>query len=188
MVSTSKAKKGRISFIIFLYMDDLLVVGSCETKTEQFKDKMKQVFEMTDLGKVAYFLGMELLSTSCGMILHQSKFAKEILTKFNMLECNIVVTQAETNLKLVSSDEGEEDEVDATILRQLVGSLRYLCLSRPNISYGVGLVNRFMSNPIKQHFNSRKKIMKDVNGTLYYGLVFLQDKGNNILKLTSFLC
>lgn len=114
---------------------------------------MKQVFEMTDLGMLAYFLDMEFLPTSGGMILHQAKYAKEILTKFN-IECNTVVTPAETNMKLVNSDEGKEDGMNATTYRQLVGFSRYLCQTRPNIFYVVSLVSRSMSNPVKQHFKA----------------------------------
>lgn len=69
---------------------------------------MKKVFDMTELGKLTYFLGMEFLSTSDGMILHQAKYASEILSKFNMLECNTAVTPTDTNLKLMDSDEGKE--------------------------------------------------------------------------------
>lgn len=100
--------------IIYLYVDDLLVTGSCDTEIEQFKEKMKQVFEMTDLCKLAYFLSMEFLHTSGGMIMHQVKYTKEILTKFNMLECNTAITLAGINLELVDSGEGKEDKVDAT--------------------------------------------------------------------------
>lgn len=130
-------------------MDYILIIRSYETEIKQFKDKMKQVFEMTDLGKSAYFFGMEFLPTSGGMILHQAKYEKDILTKFSMLECNTLVIPAETNLKLVNSNEDKEDRMDATTFTQLVGSLRYLCQIRPDIYYPVGLVSRFMNNPLK---------------------------------------
>lgn len=130
-------------------MDYLLIIRSYETEIKRFKDKMKQVFEMIDLGKSTYFFGMEFLPTLGGIILHQAKYEKEFLTKFSMLECNTLVTPAETNLKLVNSNEDKKDRMDATTFTQLVGSLRYLCKSRPDIYYPVGLVSRFMNNPLK---------------------------------------
>lgn len=82
------------------------------------------------------------------MILYQAKYENEILIKFNIFECNYTITPADTNLNFGESDAGEEDKVDATMFKQLVGSLRYLCQSRPHISFSVGLVIKFMSNPL----------------------------------------
>ncbi|GAU38979.1 hypothetical protein TSUD_378550 [Trifolium subterraneum] len=107
--------------IICLYVDDLLVTGSSLTEIENFKSQMESGFEMTDLGKLTYFLGMELLETPKGMILHQAKYATEILKKFEMLDCNSSVTAADTRLKL--EVEESSDTVDSTMFRQLIGSL-----------------------------------------------------------------
>lgn len=98
-------------------MDDFLVTGSCAAEIEQFKENMKQIFDMTNLGKLGYFLRMEFLSTLGGMILHQFKHASEIFPKLNMLGCNTVVTSADINLKLVDSGEGKEDKVNVITTR-----------------------------------------------------------------------
>ncbi|MCI38782.1 hypothetical protein A2U01_0060011, partial [Trifolium medium] len=70
------------------------------------------------------------------MVLHQAKYASEILKKFEMLECNSSITPADTKLKI--EEDGTGDTVDPTMFRQLIGSLRYLCQTRPDISYAVG--------------------------------------------------
>jgi hypothetical protein len=132
--------------IICLYVDDLLVTGSSLVEIKNFKSQMQSEFEMTDLGKLTYFLGMELLETSGGIVLHQAKYAKEILRKFEMVDCNSSVTPADTKVKIEDDDTSEA--VDSTMFRQLVGSLRYLCQSRPDISYVVGYISRFMSKPL----------------------------------------
>jgi hypothetical protein len=99
---------------------------------------------------------MELLETPKGMILHQAKYATEILRKFEMLDCNSSVTPADTRAKIEEDASG--DAVDSTMFRQLIGSLRYLCQTRPDISYAVGYVSRFMSKPLKPHLLDTTKL------------------------------
>ncbi|KAK2403542.1 putative mitochondrial protein [Trifolium repens] len=170
--------------IICLYVDDLLVTGSSLVEIKNFKSQMQSEFEMTDLGKLTYFLGMELLKTSGGIVLHQAKYAKEILRKFEMVDCNSSVTPADTKVKIEDDDTSEA--VDSTMFRQLVGSLRYLCQSRPDISYAVGYISRFMSKPLKSHFLAAKRILRYINGTVHYGVLFPYSSNRETLELVGF--
>ncbi|GAU22332.1 hypothetical protein TSUD_106600 [Trifolium subterraneum] len=170
--------------IICLYVDDLLVTGSSPLEIENFKSQMKSEFEMTDLGKLTYFLGMELLETPKGVILHQAKYATEILKKFEMLDCNSAVIPADTRLKL--EVDGSSETVDSTMFRQLLGSLRYLCQTRPDISYAVGYVIRFMSKPLKSHFLAAKRILRYINDTIHYGVLFPYSRDSSKLELNGF--
>ncbi|KAK2372557.1 putative mitochondrial protein [Trifolium repens] len=170
--------------IICLYVDDLLVTGSSLIEIKNFKSQMQSEFEMTDLGKLTYFLGMELLETSRGIILHQAKYDKEILRKFEMIDCNSSVTPADTKGKIENDDTSEA--VDSTMFRQLVGSLRYLCQSRPDISYAVGYISRFMSKPLKSHFLAAKRILRYINGTVHYGVLFPYSSNRETLELVGF--
>ena len=94
---------------------------------------------MTDLGKLTYFLGMEFIEVPEGLAMCQMKYASDILKRFNMVNCNPSSSNAETNLKLVMND--EEELVDPTLFKQIVVSLRYLCNSRPDIAYSVGIIS-----------------------------------------------
>ncbi|WJX32793.1 hypothetical protein P8452_21078 [Trifolium repens] len=179
-----KCSDDKHMLIICLYVDDLLVTGSSSIEIENFKSQMKCEFEMTDLGKLTYFLGMELLETPKGMILQQAKYATEILRKFEMLDCNSSVTPADTRAK-IEEDTGS-DAVDSTMFRQLIGSLRYLCQTRPDISYAVGYVSRFMSKPLKCHLLTAKRILRYINGTIHYGVVFPYSKDNGKFELSGF--
>jgi hypothetical protein len=170
--------------IICLYVDDLLVTGSSLVEIKNFKSQMQSEFEMTDLGKLTYFLGMELLETSGGIVLHQAKYAKEILRKFEMIDCNSSVTPADTKVKIEDDDTSEA--VVSTMFRQLVGSLRYLCQSRPDISYAVGYISRFMSKPLKSHFLAAKRILRYINGTVHYGVLFPYSSNRETLELVGF--
>ncbi|MCH80525.1 copia-type polyprotein [Trifolium medium] len=132
--------------------------GVDESGIEEFKLVMNKEFEMTDLGRMTYFLGFEFVQTSRGMIMHQHKYAEELLERFEMNECNSVSNTCETNSKLEECS--DEEMVDSTMFKQIVGSLRYLCNSRPDICYAVGVVSRFMSMPRKSHLIVAKRILR----------------------------
>ncbi|MCH81362.1 copia-type polyprotein, partial [Trifolium medium] len=156
--------------LICLYVDDLLVTGSNVSEIKKFKTVMMNEFEMTDLGKISYFLGLEFLNTSKGLMLHQRKYAGEILKRFNMSECTYAVTPMETNLKLEKNV--DEDAVDPTLFKQIVGSLRYLCNSRPDICFAVGLISRFMEEPKQSHMKAATRVLRYVAGTQDFGILF----------------
>eukprot|EP00253_Pinus_taeda_P035688 PITA_35688 len=100
---------------------------------------------MTDLGYVHYYLGIEVTQHPNSIFLSQKKYIGYLLNRFGMTECNPLSTPMEQNLKLTSI-EGKEFE-DATKYRQLVGSLIYLTTTRPNISFTVGILSKFMQKP-----------------------------------------
>ena len=83
---------------------------------------------MKDLGLMHYFLGLEVWKSSEGIFLNQGKYAVEILKRFNMLECKVMATPMDSNLKLLADDSSEL--VDMTHYRQIIGSLMYLILDQ----------------------------------------------------------
>ncbi|XP_019425043.1 PREDICTED: uncharacterized protein LOC109333917 [Lupinus angustifolius] len=125
---------------------------------------------MTDLGKLSYFLGLEFTYTSAGILKHQKKYAKDLLKRFNMNSCNPALNPVETQLKVTKDEEGEA--VNETLYKHMVGSLRFLCNNIPDLSYGVGLVSRFMCNPKKSHMSVVKRLLRYVQGTSDYGILF----------------
>ncbi|KAK2359746.1 putative mitochondrial protein [Trifolium repens] len=156
--------------VLCLYVDDLLITGSDEGCISEFKEELKREFEMTDLGHISYFLGIEFLRTENGILLHQSRYASEILKKFEMDKCNVVLSPAEPRFQLSSSE--NEKDVDPTYYRKLIGSLRYLCNTRPDIAYNVGIVSRFMEKPKTSHLIAVKRILRYVKGTIECGILF----------------
>ncbi|KAG8485239.1 hypothetical protein CXB51_021138 [Gossypium anomalum] len=132
---TLYVKKNKIEtqLVVSLYVDDLLVTGGDEVDLAEFKTKMKQMFEMTDLGLMTYFLGMEVNQTQGGICLKQESFALKVLTKFSMLNCKPTPTPVVAGAKL-SSLEGHE-EVCETTYRSLIGCLLYLTATRPDIMF-----------------------------------------------------
>jgi hypothetical protein len=156
--------------ILCLYVDDLLFIGSIEKMFAEFKHSMFKGFEMTDNGLMSYFLGIEVKQENDGIFISQKKYMREIFEKFKMDNCNAVNTPVATGLKL--SKEGEGKLFNSTMYKSLVGSLRYLTMTRPDILYGVGLVSRYMKTPRESHWLTTKRILRYIKGTLNFGLFY----------------
>jgi hypothetical protein len=172
------------AILICLYVDDLLITGSNTDSIEKFKGRLKVEFEMSDLGKLNYFLGLEFHYASDGVVLHQRKYIADVLKRFHMENCNEAETPMEANLKLSMSE--DEQAVDATLFKQVVGSLRFICNTRPDINYAVGSVSRFMSKPKTSHLIAAKRILRYLKGTKDYGLVFPTSNNNSQIELAGF--
>ncbi|KAM0001541.1 putative RNA-directed DNA polymerase [Helianthus debilis subsp. tardiflorus] len=163
-------KKSDSLLIVGVYVDDIIVTGPKERDIGIFKSKMKSAFEMSDLGQLSYYLGIEVDQQKTGIILKQSAYAKKILKLAGMTECNSSKFPMHHKLKLTK--EGEGKEVDPTLYRRLIGSLRYLIHTRPDISYSVGVVSRFMEKPKENHLLAVKHILRYIKGSVHYGLKY----------------
>ena len=97
---------------------------------------------MTYLGLMHYFLGIEVVQSSDGIFISQKKYALEILNRFKMKNCNSVCTPTDLSLKLIKDD--ARKKVNATLYKQIVGSLIYLTSTRLDVMYDVSLINRYM--------------------------------------------
>lgn len=128
---------------------------------------MKSKFSMTDLGLLSYYLGIEVKQTEEGITLCQSGYATRILEKMGMEKCNSAQFPMEPKLKLSKFSKAEK--VDSTEYRSVVGSLRYLLHTRPDLNFAVGYVSRFMENPTKEHMTAVKHILRYVRGTVGLG-------------------
>ncbi|GAU42845.1 hypothetical protein TSUD_387380 [Trifolium subterraneum] len=158
--------------------------GSNDSDIAKFKRTMHSEFDMTDMGKLSYFLGLQFDETAQGILLHQKKYVKELLLKFNMLGCNPAVTPIEVNPRLELDDTSEN--VNSTLYRQMVGSLRYLCNSRPDLSFAVGAVSRFVESPKQSHMVAVKRILRYVQGTMEFGVLFPNNISNSVNRLEGF--
>ncbi|WVZ04379.1 hypothetical protein V8G54_025185 [Vigna mungo] len=160
-----KTNKDNNVLIVCLYVDDLLLTGSSLKELEEFKQLMQTEFDMTDMGELR-------------------KYVKDILSRFMMDKCNEAETPLEVGKKLRINV--EEEGVDGTRYKQLVGSFRFLCNSRPDIMFGVGLLSRFMINPKKSHMTAAKRMMRYIKGTKDFGILFQQGQKREELKLVGY--
>lgn len=115
--------------------------------------------EINDLGKLRYFLGMEINDVDGGILLNQKRYATELLAAAGMSDCKPVSTPMETGASYVKRKE-EEEKADGVTYRRIVGGLQYLCNTRPDIQYAVGVVSRFVSDPSATHWRAVKRILR----------------------------
>ena len=156
--------------MVCLYVDDLIYTDNDRTMYEDFKKSMMAEFEMSNLGMLHYFLGLEVMQSNEGIFLSQKKYAHEILHKFQMEDCNSVRTPTDVGMKLDKDPQGRK--VDSTLFKQIVGSLMYLTATRPDIMHAVCLISRYMENPTELHLNAAKRILRYLQSTADLG-VFL---------------
>jgi hypothetical protein len=134
---------------------------------------MKSLFSMSDLGLLSYYLGIEVKQSPQGISINQSVYATKILEKCGMKDCNSSQTPMEPRLKLSKSSTAEP--VDNTHYISVVGSLRYLLHSRPDLCYSVGIVSRFMESPTTEHVAAVKHSLRYIKGTLKLGCFYAKD-------------
>ncbi|XP_059066281.1 uncharacterized mitochondrial protein AtMg00810-like [Cryptomeria japonica] len=153
---TNINKEGQI-LIVCLYVDDLIFTGNLSVDT--FKSAMMKEFEMADLGLMRYFQGIEVVQSNKGLCICQSKYAKDVLRKFNMLNSKLAPTRVATGTKLSREDKGSN--VNPTL---------FLTATRSDIMYGVSLISRFMESPKDSHWEVGKRILRYVAGNKGYGI------------------
>ena len=113
------------------------------------------------------------MRTKEGIWLSQRQYALDMLSKYGMVDCKPISMPLDQNLKLMA-DEGQVLE-DVTVYQKIVGSLIYLTISRPDLSYTVGLESQFMQLPRKPHLDAVRRTLRYVSVTLYYALFYEAD-------------
>lgn len=134
---------------------------------------MKKHFDMTDLGRMRYFLGVKVVQSEKGVFISQSKYAREIHERFGMENSKPVQSPIAPGNKLYK--EGNRKVVDATNYKQMVGSLIYLTATRPDLMFAVCLISRYMEKPIELHLQAAKRILRYVKGTVELGIHYKMD-------------
>jgi hypothetical protein len=159
-------KVGNHLIILILYVYDLILTGSDSKCLNHVKTNLKKKFEMTDLGFLHYFLGLQVLQTNEGIFLSQSKHACDLLHRFHMDDCKPSPSPFQYVVKLTATC--TYSEVDATLYHPLVGSLLYLTHTRLDLSFVVVLVSRYMQTPHESHWKATKRILHYVHGIVQF--------------------
>ncbi|KAD4888558.1 hypothetical protein E3N88_20631 [Mikania micrantha] len=167
---------------VCLYVDDIVCTSSCDELIIKFKSSMTSEFEMSDMGLLKFFLGLEVTQTNDGVFVCQSQYAKNLLSKFGLNNSKPETTPMNVNEKLHQNDgSGKADDVN---YRSAVGGLIYLTHTRPDLAYSVSVVSRFMHNPSKVHQGAVRRILRYVAGTYKMGLWYGKDKELRLLGYT----
>ena len=136
--------------ILYLYVNDMIIIGDDMQGIQDLKHFLSCQFGMKDVGPLNYFLGLEISSSAYGDYLTQAKYTSDMISRSNITDSKIVDTPIEYNCRLNSHD--DESLSNATLYRQLVRSLIYLTVTRPDISYAVHVVSQFMAALRSPHY------------------------------------
>ena len=162
--------------IIEVYVDDIIFGSDDDGLSQKFAKDMQSEFEMSLLGELNFFLGLQISQLEDGIFISQIKYIKEMLKKFGMEDCRPVSTPMVTSCKLSKDDESKE--ADQKLYRSMIGSLLYVTATRPDVMQAAGQVARFQAAPKEAHVLAVKRIFQYLRGTTDLGLWY--PKGNKI--------
>ena len=127
-------------------------------------------FDMTDIGLLHYFLGLQVHQSLDGIYIYQQKYSLDLLQCFGMANCKVAPTPFQFGVTLTTSY--TSPQVNPSLYRQLVGSLLYLTHTKPDIAFAVGLVSRFSQDPHESHWKVAKRILRYIKGTVRFGIQY----------------
>ncbi|GJT61808.1 retrovirus-related pol polyprotein from transposon TNT 1-94 [Tanacetum coccineum] len=162
--------------IVQIYVDDIIFGSTCQDMCDEFAKIMHDEFEMSMMGELNFFLGLQIKQMEDGIFFNQSKYIKEMLKKFGLEDSKPMKTLMSSDTKLTKDEECES--VDSTKYRGMIGSLLYLMASRPDIMFSVCLCARFQEDPKTSHLEVVKHIFRYIKGTTHLGLWY--PKGTDI--------
>ncbi|GJT06268.1 putative ribonuclease H-like domain-containing protein [Tanacetum coccineum] len=166
-------KDSRDILLVQVYVDDIIFGSTNKAWCEEFKVLMKGEFEMSAMGEMNFFLGLQVKQLPDGIFISQDRYVKDMLTKFDMESVRTATTPyeaAKTKLK----DE-TDPPVNVHLYRSMIGSLMYLTASRPDIMFAVSACSRHQVTPLTSHLNAVKKIFKYLKGQPKLGLWYPKD-------------
>ena len=140
------------------YVDDIIFGATNKKLCKDFEEVMQKKFEMSAMGELAFFLGIQVDQKADGLYIYQTKYVHDILAKFKMQDCSTICTPLCTNHELGPDQDGIA--VDQHLYRSMIGSLMYLTVTRPYIMFAVCLCSRFQSNPKESHIKAVKRILR----------------------------
>ncbi|GKA09744.1 uncharacterized mitochondrial protein-like protein [Tanacetum coccineum] len=157
-------------------VDDLFVTGTSLDLTNEFKRRMASQFEMSDLGELTYYLGIEVSQGKDFVEIKQERYAMKILKEAGIEDCIATLCLMEPGLKLSKAE--DEPEVEATQYRKIMGCLSYHLHTCPDLTYSIGMVSRYMQSPRTSHAHAIKQILRYLKGTTLFRIKYKQ--GNNM--------
>ncbi|GJZ65678.1 putative ribonuclease H-like domain-containing protein [Tanacetum coccineum] len=152
-----KKKKSDI-MLVQVYVDDIIFGSTKKSMCTEFEECMHKRFQMSSMGELTFFLGLQVKQQPDGIFISQDKYVADILKKFDFLSIRTATTPIESNKPLVKDEDGVD--VDVHVYRSMIGSLMYLTASRPDIMFAVCACARFQVTPKASHSNAVKRIFR----------------------------
>ncbi|GJX55393.1 putative ribonuclease H-like domain-containing protein [Tanacetum coccineum] len=176
-----KRHKGDI-LLVQVYVNDIIFGSTKKELCIAFKKLMHEKFQMSSMGELTFFLGLQVKQKKDGIFISQDKYVDEILKKFGFTEVKTASTPMETQKPLLKDEDGEE--VDVHMYRSMIGSLMYLTSSRPDIMFAVCACARYQVNPKVSHLHAVKRIFRYLKGQPKLGLWYLKDSPFDLVAYT----
>ncbi|GJT27689.1 putative ribonuclease H-like domain-containing protein [Tanacetum coccineum] len=162
-----KKDKGDI-LLVQVYVDDIIFGSTKKSLCDEFEGLMHKRFQMSSMGELTFFLGLQVQQKKDGIFISQDKYVADILKKFDFATVKTASTPMESNKALVKDEEA--DSVDVHLYRSMIGSLMYLTASRPDIMFVVCACARFQVTPKMSHLHVVKRIFRYLKGQPKLGL------------------
>ena len=171
-------RSGNEFVIIAVYVDDLNIIRTPE-ELQKAVNILKEEFEMKDLGRTKFCLGLQIEHLKNGIFVHQENYIAKVLKRFYMdkshpLSTPMVVRSLDVNKDPFRPRENDEELLGPEVpYLSAIGALMYLAgHTRPDISFAVNLLARYSSSPTRRHWNGIKHILRYLRGTMDMGLFF----------------
>ncbi|GJY35844.1 putative ribonuclease H-like domain-containing protein [Tanacetum coccineum] len=174
-------KEGKELLMVQVYVNDIIFAASLPELCDLFAKIMCSKFKMSMMGKILFFLGLQISQSPRGIFINQSKYALESLKKYGFDSCDPVDTPMVEKSKLDEDKEGKV--VDPSHYRGMIGTLLYLTASRPDLQFAICMCARYQARPTKKHLHAVKRIFRYLKGTVNRGLWYPKDSS---IALTAF--
>jgi hypothetical protein len=162
-------KHGTDSLLVQIYVGDIIFGGSSHSLVSRFQEMMENEFKMSMMGELTIFLGIQVKQMKEGIFIHQAKYTKDLMKKFNMAELKPMSTLMSTAAAL---DPDENDEaVDQREYRSMIGSLMYLTVTQTDIQFIVRLCARFQASPRSSHWTVVQRLFRYLKYTPKFGIL-----------------
>ncbi|GJV87016.1 putative ribonuclease H-like domain-containing protein [Tanacetum coccineum] len=159
--------------LVQVYVDDIIFGSTKKSLCVKFEQMMHKRFQMSSMGELTFFLGLQVKQKDDGIFISQDKYVVDILKKFDFVTMKTTSTPIETNKALLKDEEAED--VDVHSYRSVIGSLMYLTASRPDIMFVVCACTRFQVTPKVSHLHAVKRIFRYLKGQPKLGLWYPRD-------------
>ncbi|KAK6148244.1 hypothetical protein DH2020_019156 [Rehmannia glutinosa] len=177
-----RIQDGESILLVQIYKDDIIFGSTNKELCDKLSNLMEGKFEMSMMGELPFFLGLQVKQLKDGIFISQTKYTRDLMKKFGMEEKSSVKIPMNTTVNMDMDADGKP--VDQTRYRALIGSLLYLTANRPDITFVVGVCARFQSAPKESHMTAAKRILRYLKGCQEVGLWYQKEGGfkKNSLK------
>ncbi|XP_038989467.1 uncharacterized protein LOC120113034, partial [Phoenix dactylifera] len=172
-------RKGNDLLLVQIYVDDIIFGATNDSLCQEFAKLMQGEFEMSMMGELNFFLGLQIKQSEEGIFISQSKYVKEMLEKFKMKDAKEISTPMGSSCKLDKDEKGKS--IDCKLYRGMIGSLLYLTTSRPDILFSVCMCARYQACPKESHLQAVKRIFRYLVGTSNVGLWYSKQSDINLI-------